>query len=179
MVSTARIQATNGQRRSNVANRIRIGKGDTPTLDARLSYKVSRVHAMLVRVANPVYSRLDIEFFSARLLIFLLEHGELRVGELVELANMAQSTVSQQLKSLDKRKLIKRLRSAEDNRSVKVVLTPKGHQVAKQCNTLSHSVYRQMVEGLGPGDAQKFDALLDRVYEILVDFERVQQEAEQ
>lgn len=126
---------------------------------------------MLARVANPVYSTLGIELVSWRLLIFLLERGEMRVGELVELSHTAQSTVSQQLKALDRLKLIKRARSAEDNRSVTVALTAKGRLAAKQCNKVSEGVYQRMLERLGPQDVDKLNELLEKAYETLVEYE--------
>lgn len=147
---------------------------NVPPVDVRVSFQVHRVNAKLAQVANRLFRAQNLDLISSRILVFLLERGEMRVGDLVELMVLPQSTISHQLQRLDRRKLLKRRRMREDNRSVAVVLTPLGQQVAQACNDLSTDVYRSLVEDLSEQDLAQLTILLGRMFGALVAYDREQ-----
>jgi DNA-binding MarR family transcriptional regulator len=123
-----------------------------PPMNRRLTFQVHRVNAKIAQVANPLFRIQQLDLLSSRILVLLLERGEMRVGELVEEMVLPQSTISHQLQRLEKRKLLRRRRVKDDNRAVAVSLTRKGLEVARQCNQLSldpaiHDLWRERKRG--------------------------------
>lgn len=145
--------------------------GVLPPIEERVSFQVHRVNAKLAQVTNKVFRFHNVDLISSRILAFLLEREEMRVGELVELMVLPQSTISHQLQRLDKRKLLRRRRTRQDNRSVAVVLTPLGRHVAQECSELSRSVYQRMTENLSDKDIRQLRLLLGKMFNALDDFE--------
>ncbi|HSV59423.1 MAG TPA: MarR family transcriptional regulator, partial [Variovorax sp.] len=136
-----------------MAHQTEIGGGtplESPQLADRLSFLVHELSARIAAVGNRHFREHGLNHFSARVLVLLLEHGEMRTGELVDLMVLPQSTISTQLLALHKRKLIRRRRSRQDNRSVMVSLTPAGAELARDCNELSIRVQRALLSEVDP-----------------------------
>jgi MarR family transcriptional regulator, organic hydroperoxide resistance regulator len=107
-----------------------------------------RIEAKLELICNPHFRRYDVALHNSRMLVLLAETGTARVGDLVSRMVLPQSTISHQLRELEKRALIRRTPGVADSRSVLVELTAKGRRVAQRCNALSAQVYQTMVAGL-------------------------------
>lgn len=137
--------------------------------EERLSFLVHRLHANLTQVASRLLRAHDLDPVSARILVLLLERTEMRVGELVEVLVLPQSTVSHQLRRLERAGLIGRNRPAEDSRSVVVTLTRHGLDIAAECDDLSRLVHERMVEDLAPAEIAVLRSLLLRVFGALDD----------
>jgi MarR family transcriptional regulator, organic hydroperoxide resistance regulator len=141
-----------------------------PPLSERISFLIHRVEAKTELVCNPLYRHLDVALQDTRVLVNLLEAGRLRVGDLVSLMAMPQSTISHQLRALEKRNLVRRMPGVTDSRSVLVELTSRGKDVARQCNEISEEVYRIMVEDLSASELAQLRAQLRSVFERLEKF---------
>jgi DNA-binding MarR family transcriptional regulator len=111
----------------------------------RLTFLVHVASARVATIGNRHFREHDLNHFSARILVLLLEKKELRTGELGELMVLPQSTISSQLQGLHKKRLIRRRRSRQDNRTVMVTLTPAGLELARDCNELSLRVHEAML----------------------------------
>jgi len=152
--------------------------GEDLVLERRFSYLVHRISARIALIGNRHFRPHALNHYSARILVLLLEHGTLRAGELVDLMLLPQSTLSTQLRELQKRRLISRRRSRSDNRAVIVSLTEQGRVVAADCNALSRRVQAILVDSLTDTEQRaarrvlaKIDESLARIQdETLVDF---------
>lgn len=113
----------------------------SPPLEDRLTFLVHTAAARVAAVGNRHFRAHDLNHYSARILVLLLEHEELRAGELVDLMVLPQSTISSQLQALHAKRLIRRRRSRRDNRSVILTLTPAGLELASDCDGLSVQVH--------------------------------------
>lgn len=128
----------------------------TPVVDSpasvaladRLTFLVHVASARVATIGNRHFREHDLNHFSARILVLLLEKKELRTGELGDLMVLPQSTISSQLQGLHKKRLIRRRRSRQDNRSVLVTLTPAGLELARDCNELSLRVHEAMLRDI-------------------------------
>ena len=140
-------------------------------LDGRVSFQVHRVNAKLAQVANSLFRNHKLDLISSRILVLLLERGQMRVGELVDLMVLPQSTISHQLQRLDRHGLIRRQRVREDNRSVAVSLTPTGRLIAMECDALSLNVYRHITEGLDDTEINYLGLLLGKMFDALESFD--------
>lgn len=135
-----------------------------PVLDKRVTFAIHRISAQLARITNPIFNQYDIDLDTARIIVILLDRKTIPIGELIELMLLPQSTVSHQLRRLEKRGLITRQRLAADQRSVAVTLTPQGKKVAKAANALSVEVQKTMVDGI-PEDERL--ELMEQLEEML------------
>jgi DNA-binding MarR family transcriptional regulator len=137
---------------------------DLPALEERATFLIHRFNAKLSQACQPVFAAYDLDLYSSRILVALTQYGMLSVGALVELMALPQSTISHQLKRLDKIGYIERKRSRADNRSVEVRLTPVGKQVAETCNQLSREIYFAAVETFSDAEIETLSNLLKRMY---------------
>lgn len=143
-----------------------------PEMAQRVTFLVHRVSARLVMVGNRHFRAHDLNHFSARILVLLLEKEELRTGELVDLMVLPQSTISSQLQGLHKKRLIRRRRSRQDNRSVIVSLTEAGRELARDCNGLSLRVHEALLRDVSAGDRAIAFAFLRKIDEQLAELEQ-------
>jgi len=121
---------------------------DRLAMEDRLTFLVHRVSARIASVGNRHFRAHELTHFSARILVLLLQHEELRAGELVELMVLPQSTISSQLQALHGKRLIRRRRSRKDSRSVILTLTPEGLELARDCDGLSLRVHHALLDDL-------------------------------
>lgn len=145
---------------------------EAPRLAQRLSFLVHEASARIASVGNRHFREHGLNHFSARILVLLLENEELRTGELVDLMVLPQSTISSQLLALQKKRLIRRRRSRQDNRSVIVSLTPAGMELARDCNELSLRTQRALLSDVSPQERDMALAFLRKVNERLIELEK-------
>lgn len=145
--------------------------GAAPALVDRLTFLVHTVAARIANVGNRHFRAHDLNHFSARILVLLLEHEELRTGDLVELMVLPQSTISSQLQGLHAKRLIRRRRSRKDNRSVMLTLTPAGLDLARDCNGLSLRVHKAVLEDIPVREKELAFGFLRRVNTRLMELE--------
>lgn len=143
-----------------------------PEMAQRVTFLVHRVSARIAMVGNRHFLVHGLNHYSARILVLMLEREELRTGELVDLMVLPQSTISSQLLALHKRRLIRRRRSRQDNRSVILTLTPAGIELARDCNQLSLRVHAATLRDIPERDKQIAFAFLRKIDERLAEIEQ-------
>ena len=136
-------------------------------LKDRVSFLTHRINARLQQVCNPVILPYKLDLYSSRIIVALAEKGPMRVGELVELMALPQSTMSHQLKRLEKDGYVLRTRSDGDNRSVVISLTERGTDVAETCNRLSDCIMASISDELSETEMEQLSRLLQRVFHNL------------
>lgn len=142
-----------------------------PPIEDRLSFLIHRINAQLARICNPFFGPLEMDLYSSRIVVILLEKGAVRVGELVDLMALPQSTISHQLQRLEKRGLVSRTRVSSDNRSVTVRLTKEGLRVGQQCNATSATVYNAMIKDMSPEELELLRHHMAAMFERLKNFD--------
>lgn len=136
-------------------------------LELRFSLIAHRINARFTQIANKLLNRQGISMYDSRILLFLLDRQEMRVGDLVEAMALPQSTMSHQLKQLQVRRLIRRRRSRRDNRSVVVTLTPAGEEIARACERYSTAVQSRIIESFTASETDQLIGLLQTLFGIL------------
>jgi DNA-binding MarR family transcriptional regulator len=140
-------------------------------LEDRLTFLVHSVAARIASVGNRHFRAHDLNHYSARILVLLLQHEELRAGELVELMILPQSTISSQLQALHGKRLIRRRRSRRDNRSVILTLTPAGVELARDCDGLSLRVHHALLDDISEREKKIAFGFLRKVNTRLLSLE--------
>ncbi len=144
----------------------RTGPADTldeAPVEGRYSFLIHRINAHLARLCNPMFRRWRVDIDLARLLAVLDERGAMAAGEIVRVMALPQSTISHQVKRLEKLGYVRRTSDLRDSRIVTVTLTEAGHGVARDSNRLSRQVTSILEAALGDMDRRAFAAALGRV----------------
>lgn len=132
-------------------------------LSERLAFYFHKLSARIALIGNQHFREYGLNHYAARILILLLEKQQLRTSELVELMLLPQSTITNQLQGLHKRRLIRRRRSRQDSRSVIISLTEQGEQLARDCNQLSIVVQEIMVQSMSEAEKKRAYSFLAKV----------------
>jgi DNA-binding MarR family transcriptional regulator len=119
--------------------------------------------ANLNNLAAAELARIGVTMQSARALIMLRQHAELRCSVLSRLLGLEAATLSHLLRAMSDDRLIVRNRVANDNRAVVVRLTTKGKRVASACYDQALAGERALVNGLGAKELQLFEEVLARM----------------
>ncbi|MCB1388691.1 MAG: MarR family transcriptional regulator [Rhodobacteraceae bacterium] len=146
-----------------------MSKSELPLLENRVTFLTHRINARLQQVSLPVISPYSMDLYSSRILFALDQNGPMKVGQLVELMALPQSTISHQLKRMEKSGLIRRTRSDHDNRSVEVSQTEEGIQATRVCTALSDAIAERLSAALTPAEMQSLIEGLNRVFQALGD----------
>ena len=141
--------------------------GDAEPIERRHSFLIHRINAHLARLCNPMFRRWRVDIDLARLLAVLDEKGELAAGDIVRVMALPQSTISHQLKRLEKLGYVRRAVGPRDSRITMVSLTGAGQDVARQSNALSREVARVLEAALAGLDSQALATALGRIDERL------------
>jgi len=136
-------------------------------LEERVSFLTHRINAQLQQVCNPLIADHKLDLYSSRIIVAIAEKGPLKVGELVDLMALPQSTMSHQLKRMERDDYVRRTRSETDNRTVVITLTQKGADVAEICNGLSDVIMTNVSKELSPAEIELLSSLLQRVFASL------------
>ena len=142
-------------------------KADLPLLENRVTFLTHRINARLQQVSHPVISPVGLDLYSSRILFALDQNGPMKVGQLVELMALPQSTLSHQLKRMEKNGLLTRTRSDLDNRSVEVSATDQGIQATRICTALSDAIAERLNAAFDPAEMKALIDGLNRVFEAL------------
>ncbi len=119
-----------------------------PLLD-RISFLIYRINAHLLRHLNPKLKVWGIELTESRLLVTLLELGPLAAGDLVRIMALPQSTVSHQVKRLEKLGYVVRRADTKDSRVIIASLSTRGAEIARQANEESRWVTERLDYAIG------------------------------
>ncbi|MHB9879985.1 MarR family winged helix-turn-helix transcriptional regulator [Pacificimonas sp. ICDLI1SI03] len=116
-----------------------------------------------MRITNPKLTQWGVDLTESRLMVALLEKGELSAGEVVELMALPQSTVSHQLRRLERLGYITRQPSKKDQRRIIAKLTDEGRKVAQECNEHSGRVTEDLYFAIGADQMEMVREALKRV----------------
>lgn len=140
---------------------------DLPPLLNRISFLMHRVNAHMLRICNPYFQEWGVDLVTSRMMVALLEHGTLSAGEIVRIMALPQSTISHQIKRLEKLGYLTRSAGEKDSRMIIAELTDRGHEVAKAANALSRRVTDELLRAIGEDEVEIVRAALKRVDDAL------------
>ncbi|MBB4383188.1 DNA-binding MarR family transcriptional regulator [Bradyrhizobium sp. CIR48] len=140
-----------------------------PYLLARLGVRMGDLFARVIR-----HEKLTLPMY--RVLAALSEQGHpLRLGEIAELTSADVSTLSRIVAEMSRAGLLTRDRPENDQRSLQVVLTPKGTELAGRLMPLA-AYYEEVVTGsMSAKEAAELKRVLVELYKNI---DRLEQEVE-
>ncbi len=140
---------------------------DLPLLEDRVTFLTHRINARLHQVSSPVIAQFGLDLYSSRVLFALDQNGPMKVGQLVELMALPQSTISHQLKRMEKDGLVRRTRSQTDNRTVHISVTEDGAKATQLCTSLSNLIQDRISEEFSDQELATLTDGLKRVFKVL------------
>ena len=91
---------------------------------------------------------------------------EARPSALAKYSQVSPSAISQTLKTLEEKELVKRVRSEKDSRSVVIVLTEKGRTFVNEVQEIRSRYFNEMFEVIGVDDMQALIRITRRVLDF-------------
>jgi DNA-binding MarR family transcriptional regulator len=137
---------------------------DVRALDElQFSYELRETSRLLLAVLKRSTEPHGITLAQYFLLRHLWDDEGLNQSELTERLGTTQPATVATVDSLEKRRLIKRIRSTEDRRVVQLYLTAKGRVMRDTLLGYAHDLSFQALDGVGVPDVAKMRTLLARV----------------
>ena len=129
-----------------------------PSLDDFLCLDLYATSRAVMKAYTPLLEPLGLTYPQYLVMVALWENDGQQVNQLAERLSLDSGTLSPLLKRLEAAALVSRSRSAEDERAVKVALTPEGRALQKRAPEIVNRVGELF--GLRSGDMQKLKATL-------------------
>lgn len=142
-----------------------IAPPQSPRLSDQLCFPFYAITRELQARYRPLLEPLGLTYPQYLVMLALWEHGTDSVIGLAKRLHMDSATLTPMLKRLEVAGLLQRTRGAEDNRILRISLTPAGESL----QTRAADVPGQLVSQLGPGnlDLPALKSMLDAVLNML------------
>lgn len=128
------------------------------SLDDFLCLDLYATSRAVMKAYTPLLEPLGLTYPQYLVMVALWEKDALQVNELAARLSLDSGTLSPLVKRLEAAGLVSRSRSAEDERAVKVALTPAGRALQKHAPEVVSRIGELF--GLRSGDMQKLKATL-------------------
>src|SRR5262245_7224317 len=136
-----------------------------------ISYLIHRIAVRLENSINSKARKYRLRIGEIRVLMRLLDHGDLPVGDLAQITSIAPSALSHLLQRLDSDGWITRARKRKDSRIVLVSLTQTGRNFAKMLQPYVSEYNDAAVQGIKPAEQAILRNLLEIIYHNIVRLE--------
>jgi DNA-binding MarR family transcriptional regulator len=142
-----------------------------PTPRPSIAYLIHRIAVRIEDSINSKARKYRLRVSEIRVLMRLLTHGDLSVGQLAEMTSIEPSALSHLLRRLDKDGLIARTRYTKDNRLVFINLTPRGKKFASTLQPHIQEYNSAAEKGIRSEQLEILYAQLDTIYANIIKLE--------
>ena len=132
-------------------------------LDEQLCFALYAAQRAVTAAYRPLLDELGVTYPQYLVLLVLWERGEITVKELAAALRLDYGTVSPLLKRLEALGLVRRERSARDERAVFVTLTGRGEELRERAQCVPRTLLA--ATGLDPADVVRLRGELRRLAE--------------
>ena len=136
-----------------------------------IPYLIHRIAVRIEDSMNKKAKKYGLRLPEMRVLMRLLNGGDMRVGDLALQTSIEASALSHILKRLSNDGWLTRTRSVEDNRTVVVSLTPKGRELATMLRPYIRNYNDRAVRSVPTAEIAVLRKVLDEIYENLADLD--------
>ena len=113
---------------------------DTLRLDRQLCFAAYSVSQAFNRVYKPGLERIGLTYPQYLVLLVLWEQDDQTVNQIGKQLHLESGTLTPLLKRLEGAGIVRRQRDPQDERQVRISLTPKGHSLKEQAAKARHTV---------------------------------------
>lgn len=137
-------------------------------LEKQLCFPLYAASRLTTKIYAPLLKELDITYPQYLVLLVLWQHGEQSVNKIGNRLFLESNTVTPLLKRLEQKELISRNRSAEDERSVRIALTPKGELLKTEAMEIPEKIIGSFEDdSIDKAEILQFQKTLCKLVEIL------------
>lgn len=136
-------------------------------LSEHLPYLFKHIHSQLEVASSGKLAQYGVNVALWRILAVLWEHGDLSNRELAHRTSIEVSTLSRISKSVQRDGLIRRKRTMQDQRTVRVTLTEKGKALAQEIIPSALAWQKELVGDMTPQEIGTLTGFLHRIVENL------------
>jgi DNA-binding MarR family transcriptional regulator len=127
-------------------------------LIAKINQAAGRIFARMLRERG-----IDIHPGHGRILFVLWQHGPMPIHDLARRVSLGKSTLTNALDRLEASGDVRRVRSAEDRRSITVELTPKTDETRQVYEDVSRAMNEQFYRDIPDAEIDAFETTLKRI----------------
>ncbi|MGD6900129.1 MarR family winged helix-turn-helix transcriptional regulator [Bacillus infantis] len=131
-------------------------------LENQLCFLLYAASREMTKQYKPLLDKLEVTYPQYLVLLLLWEKKSLTVKKLGELLYLDSGTLTPMLKRMEQQGLLKRERSAEDQRSVFVTLTEKGVSLQVQAESIPAKIFE-----MSGADEEEYNALKTSLLQLL------------
>jgi DNA-binding MarR family transcriptional regulator len=142
-----------------------------PNARPSIAYLIHRIAVRIEDSINAKARKYRLRVSEIRVLMRLLNHGDLSVGQLAEMTSIEPSALSHLLRRLDKEGLISRTRYTKDNRLVFINLTQRGKKFASTLQPHVQEYNYAAEKGIKAEQLELLYAQLDTIYTNIIKLE--------
>jgi MarR family transcriptional regulator, organic hydroperoxide resistance regulator len=134
-------------------------------LDNQLCFLLYAASREMTKQYKPLLEALDVTYPQYLVLLLLWEQEEMSVKKMGEMLYLDSGTLTPMLKRMEQQGLVTRERTAEDQRSVTVTLTEKGHSIKNKASGIPARIFE--LSGNNEEEYQSLKASLTKLLNIL------------
>jgi DNA-binding MarR family transcriptional regulator len=133
-------------------------------LQTFLPYLINRAGVRISDHFAVELRRFGLSIAMWRVLASIWHDGPMRLSELSDSTSIELSTLSRQITGMQRRRLVTRIRAADDARAVEVDLTPEGRAITTQIIPLAVAYETMALQGFSEEEGAVLRQLLTRLY---------------
>lgn len=134
-------------------------------LEDYLPYQLFRIVNRLTLNLRGNFRPLKITLSRWRVLSTLTAQDGRSIGQLADYMVMEQPALSRVIDQMERDRLVVRRMASDDNRVVRVYLTPAGQQMFEEIRPLEIQHYKKVIDGIDQDELRQLSALLQKVWE--------------
>lgn len=123
-------------------------------------YMIERQHMLN---SSRLLRRHGIDHLQWRVLVSLIEHDTLSIGEMAARCGLERTTLSKLLDRVEAKGLVLRVIEPEDRRRFRIVLTPKGRATYRKCTPLVLGLFDDYFQEFTAAEMRGFMQMLKRI----------------
>jgi DNA-binding MarR family transcriptional regulator len=136
-----------------------------------VAYLVHRIAARLEDSINAKARKYRLRIGEIRVLMRILDYGDLSVGRLADMTSIEPSALSHLLRRLAQGGWVTRTRSAKDNRLVHIGLTERGRNFAQTLQPYIHEYNDAATHGIKADQLAALRTQLEKIYRNIIQLE--------
>lgn len=127
----------------------------------------NRAYTVFLGILNKNYLKSDFSLVETRVMHAAINKDGIMPFEIVAALNIDKSYLSRIISSLEKRKVITKIKSSNDGRSVRLSITEFGKKEFEKLNQASDNQIEELLSKLNPKDCQLLVENMSEIREIL------------
>lgn len=137
-------------------------------LDNQVCFPIYAASRLVTRLYQPYFDKLDITYPQYLVFLLLWEKDNRNVSDISHCLYLESSTLTPLLKRMEAKGYIKRKRSAEDERSVFIQLTPKGKKLEEKASAIPMQIVSKMqTEEISVDEILKMKDTLQKITRLI------------